>query len=86
MAKRAEALLARESLAPYLPPLTVAAGWLRLEWPEPVSRAKPKPRRTSKAGAGALPLDCVLPGFLRDPNSGVTVQLMSHGELSRLSG
>jgi hypothetical protein len=88
MAKRAETLLAREGLAPYLPPLTVAAGWLRLERPEPVSRGKRQPRRTSKTGAVALLLclDCALPEFLRDPDSGVTVQLMNHGGAERLVG
>jgi hypothetical protein len=87
MAKRAEALLARESLAPYVPPLTVAADWLRLKRPEPVSRGKPKPRRTSKAGASARSLDYVLRGSLRDPDLGVSVKLlMSHGELSCLAG
>ena len=73
MAKRAEALLARESLAPYLPPLTVAAGWLRL-------------KSRSQCRAGALPFDCARLGFLRDPDPGVMVQQMSHGGAERLVG
>ena len=45
MAKRAEALLARESLAPYPPRLTVAAGWLRLK-----SRSQCRAGTRSRAG------------------------------------
>jgi hypothetical protein len=51
-----------------LPFFADGCGWLRLERPEPASRAKRKPRGTSKAGAGALSLDYVLQGFLRDPD------------------
>jgi hypothetical protein len=45
MAKRAEALLAGKGWLPS--PSADGCGWLRLERPEPVSRGKRKPRRTS---------------------------------------
>jgi hypothetical protein len=58
MAKRAEILLARESLAGYPPPLTVAVGWLRLKRPEPVSRgeAETAPDFKSRRGCSAVQL------------------------------